>query len=70
MRTSTFCTSRLLAATPSFAIHNASHTQHDHGMGTRVVTAQTHLHGPLGLVRAANGDLISAQGDARDPRLG
>ena len=33
------------------------------GMGRPVVTDQTHLHGPLGLVLAPNGDLISAQGD-------
>jgi len=36
-------------------------------MGRPVVTDTTHLHGPLGLVRAASGDLISAQGDAVDP---
>jgi hypothetical protein len=28
------------------------------------VTDQVHLHGPLGLARAKNGNLISAQGDA------
>jgi hypothetical protein len=32
-----------------------------------VVNDPTHLHGPLGLARAPNGDLISAQGDAVNP---
>ena len=36
-------------------------------MGRTVVVDATHLHGPLGLVRAPNGDLISAQGDAVNP---
>src|SRR5262249_40044295 len=36
----------------------------DAGMGTAVVTDSVHLHGPLGLVLAPNGDFISTQGDA------
>jgi hypothetical protein len=47
-----------------FAVDDASDRCTDAGMGRPVVTDATHLHGPLGLVLAANGDLISAQGDA------
>lgn len=50
-----------------FAIHNASSRSTDAGMGHVVVQDQTHLHGPLGLVLAPNGDLISTQGDAVNP---
>jgi sugar lactone lactonase YvrE len=47
-----------------YAIRDASRTRFDRGPG-RVITADTtHLHGPLGLARAADGHLISAQGDA------
>jgi DNA-binding beta-propeller fold protein YncE len=46
-----------------YAVDGCSHTR-DRGKGRPVVTDTEHLHGPLGLVRAANGDLISAQGDA------
>jgi hypothetical protein len=49
-----------------FAVHQAGSTcrDRDPGRGAVAVDDPTHLHGPLGLVRAANGDLISAQGDA------
>jgi sugar lactone lactonase YvrE len=50
-----------------FAIANASTTMSDNGQGTMVVNDQVHLHGPLGLARASNGDLISSQGDAVNP---
>jgi hypothetical protein len=50
-----------------FAIPNATHTNRDYGRGRAVVTDPRHLHGPLGLVRAPNGDLVSAQGDAVNP---
>jgi hypothetical protein len=50
-----------------YAVRNASWTERDHGTGKIVVNDAVHLHGPLGLVRAANGDLISAQGDAVNP---
>jgi hypothetical protein len=50
-----------------FAVADASDTPLDHGKGAVVVRDATHLHGPLGLVRAQNGDLISAQGDAVNP---
>jgi hypothetical protein len=36
-------------------------------MGQLAVHDPVHLHGPLGLVRASNGDLISSQGDAVNP---
>ena len=47
-----------------FAIRNAATTNTDHGMGTVVVRDPVNLHGPLGLVLAPNGDLITANGDA------
>jgi uncharacterized protein (TIGR03118 family) len=47
-----------------FAIRDASDTRHDKGTGQVVVNDPTHLHGPLGLVLAPNGDLIVANGDA------
>jgi DNA-binding beta-propeller fold protein YncE len=50
-----------------YAIDDASTTERDHGIGRVVVNDSTHLHGPLGLVRAPNGDLISSQGDAVNP---
>jgi hypothetical protein len=50
-----------------FAVHDASHRTTDASMGDIVVSDQTHLHGPLGLALAPNGDLISTQGDAVNP---
>ncbi len=50
-----------------FSITDASDRTSDVGMGKAVVTDQTHLHGPLGLALARNGDLISTQGDAVNP---
>jgi uncharacterized protein (TIGR03118 family) len=47
-----------------FAIKDAARTRSDQGMGTLVVQDAQHLHGPLGLVLAPNGDLIVANGDA------
>jgi DNA-binding beta-propeller fold protein YncE len=52
-----------------FAISNASDRTSDAGLGHVVVQDQAHLHGPLGLVLAANGDLISTQSDAINPDL-
>jgi hypothetical protein len=53
-----------------FAISNASIKQMDGGTGKVFIQDTTHLHGPLGLVLAPNGDLITAQGDAvnADPK--
>jgi hypothetical protein len=50
-----------------FAIGDASDTGRDVGRGRRVVDDSMHLHGPLGLALAPNGDLVSAQGDAVNP---
>lgn len=47
-----------------FAIHDASVATNDAGMGQLVVHDRVRLHGPLGLARAGNGDLITSQGDA------
>jgi len=47
-----------------FAIPDAAKTRRDQGMGQAVVQDSTHLHGPLGLALAPNGDLIVANGDA------
>jgi DNA-binding beta-propeller fold protein YncE len=50
-----------------YGIDDASDTQADVGRGRVVVDDQDHLHGPLGLALAPNGDLVSAQGDAVNP---
>jgi hypothetical protein len=47
-----------------FAVANASTTSGDHGKGTVVFADPTHLHGPLGLLLASNGDLIAANNDS------
>jgi uncharacterized protein (TIGR03118 family) len=53
-----------------FAVKNASDARRDGGTGRVAVKDDTHLHGPLGLVLAPNGDLIVANGDAfnMDPK--
>jgi hypothetical protein len=50
-----------------FAIHNAKDRTHDGGMGDLVYQDTTHLHGPLGLALAPNGDLLTTNGDAINP---
>ncbi len=50
-----------------FAIPDASIAGRDFGRGRVVVDDPAHLHGPLGLALAPNGDLVSAQGDAVNP---
>jgi uncharacterized protein (TIGR03118 family) len=50
-----------------YAIPNAAFTRRDHGLGRLAVQDDAHLHGPLGLVLAPNGDLIAANGDAVNP---
>lgn len=47
-----------------FSIANPLHASTDAGTGTLVYQDNTHLHGPLALGQAPNGDLLSAQGDA------
>ena len=50
-----------------FAISKAARRSSDAGMGRLVYQDAAHLHGPLGLVLAPNGDLITANGDAVNP---
>jgi hypothetical protein len=50
-----------------FAISDASSRRSDAGTGMLFVQDNTHLHGPLALALAPNGDLISSQGDAVNP---
>jgi DNA-binding beta-propeller fold protein YncE len=50
-----------------FAIGNAGDRKSSAGTGFLVFEDQVHLHGPLGLVLAPNGNLITANGDAVNP---
>jgi hypothetical protein len=50
-----------------YAIPNAATRTSDAGTGTIIYQDSVHLHGPLALALAPNGDLISAQGDAVNP---
>ncbi len=50
-----------------FAISNAKNRGTDAGTGRVVYQDNAHLRGPLGLILAPNGDLISANGDAVNP---
>jgi DNA-binding beta-propeller fold protein YncE len=47
-----------------FAISNAERRNTDAGTGKVIYQDTVHLHGPLGMVLAPNGDLIFANGDA------
>ena len=47
-----------------YAIKNAAVTTSDQGKGKAVVQDPQHLHGPLALTLAPNGDLIASNGDA------
>src|SRR6202034_4190222 len=47
-----------------FAIAHAGTTTADNGKGTVVYADPAHLHGPIGLALAPNGDLIAANSDA------
>jgi hypothetical protein len=49
-----------------FAVPNAMTATSDQGTGT-IFIHDSHLHGPLALALAPNGDLITAQGDAVNP---
>ena len=46
-----------------FALHGAGTTQTDLGTGTVVYEDAAHLHGPLGLIFAPNGNLLVANAD-------
>src|SRR5258708_33412635 len=50
-----------------FAVPHARKTAGNEGTGSLVYQDNTHLHGPLGLLLAPNGDLITANGDAVNP---
>ena len=50
-----------------FAVPNAMTATSDRGTGTVFIHDDLHLHGPLALALAPNGDLITAQGDAVNP---
>jgi hypothetical protein len=50
-----------------FAVPNVGSAKGDQGAGTVIYQDNEHLHGPLGLVLAPNGDLITANGDAINP---
>jgi hypothetical protein len=53
-----------------FALHGAGHTQTDLGRGAVVYQDAAHLHGPLGLTFAPNGNLLVASADpavSQDP---
>ncbi len=47
-----------------FAVPHAGSAQGDQGTGSVIYQDDTHLHGPLALALAPNGDLITANGDA------
>jgi len=47
-----------------FAVGDASSRARDDGTGARFIVDDAHLHGPVGLIRAPNGDLLTTQGDA------
>ena len=46
-----------------YAVHRAGHVKNVQGPGKILFSDQTHLHGPLGLALAPNGDLLIANGD-------
>src|SRR5262249_41420863 len=50
-----------------FAVGHSSTRTSDAGMGRLVYQDDAHLRGPLGLVLAPNGDLITSNGDAVNP---
>lgn len=50
-----------------FKIQRARMLTTDNGRGTLVYNDDTHLHGPLALALAPNGDLVTANGDAVKP---
>jgi hypothetical protein len=50
-----------------FAVSGALALTHNGGMGRLIYQDNTHLHGPLALALAPNGDLVTANGDAVNP---
>lgn len=49
------------------AVAKARKRTTDDGMGTVIYQDPAHLHGPLGLALAPNGDLLASNGDAQNP---
>jgi hypothetical protein len=47
-----------------YAIKGAGTTKSDRGTGKVIFQDSTHLHGPLGMTMAPDGNLIASQGDA------
>ena len=50
-----------------FALPNAGSATQDEGRGKLIYTSDVHLHGPLGMIMAPNGDLVVANNDAINP---
>lgn len=50
-----------------FAVPNAAHATQSNGTGSVIYQDPVHLHGPLALAQAPNGDLIASNGDAVNP---
>ncbi|WP_207005502.1 hypothetical protein [Trinickia mobilis] len=50
-----------------FAIFGAAALKHDNGPGAVIYQDTDHLHGPLALALAPNGDLVTSNGDAVNP---
>ena len=50
-----------------FAVGDAAETNKDRGRGTIIYSDNVHLHGPLGMILAPNGDLIVSNNDAVNP---
>jgi uncharacterized protein (TIGR03118 family) len=50
-----------------YSISNAGSSTGDGGLGSVVYQDNAHLRGPLGLILAPNGDLITSNGDAINP---
>jgi hypothetical protein len=50
-----------------FAVSNAASRNSDGGRGQVIYQDQTHLHGPLGMAAAPNGDLLVSNNDAINP---
>jgi hypothetical protein len=46
-----------------FAVHGAGKTNHDLGTGNVIYSDAVHLHGPLGMVLAPNGDFLVTNAD-------
>ena len=50
-----------------FALPNAGSATQDEGRGKIIYASDAHLHGPLGMIMAPNGDLVVANNDAINP---